>query len=155
MGFSNLGRKLFEITQKRGKALLSSLKEDLKPSPRQVFKKWRAEIQTQSFLWLNDLEQEMRQWILEEGHRRNVEWSPLWGRDPKLEKAYQSLQLPYGATREVVKTQFRQLLKQHHPDRFIDEPVAYQRATQTSQQLTEAYHTIQKAFDEGRVACSE
>ena len=71
-------------------------------------------------------------------------------RDPELEWAYQTLELPYGADLELVKQRWIQLLKLYHPDRYASATSReLELATRKSQELTAAYHKIQRAYTEG------
>ncbi len=150
MSLADLGKKLFEAAHLRTKNLWSEIGKDLRDSSLQ-WDKIRQEFLSQGSQFVHDLERELRTWIIEEGRRQGVSWSYALGRDPRIEESYRLLDLPYGSDMNNVKHRFRELLKLHHPDRYMADPKKYQLATRTSQTLTEAYHHIQKAFDEGRI----
>ncbi|MCB9638790.1 MAG: J domain-containing protein [Myxococcales bacterium] len=150
MSLTDLGKKVFQAAHSRGKALWSELGKDFNSSNIQ-WEKIREEFLSQGTQFVQDLERELRGWILEEGRKQGVSWSYVLGRDPRVEESYRLLELPYGTEMDGVKHRFRELLKEHHPDRYMADPKKYQLATRKSQVLTEAYHQIQKAIDEGRV----
>jgi DnaJ-domain-containing protein 1 len=150
MSLRDLGKKIFQAAQKHGQILWDEMGKDL-DNPDRWWEKVKSEFRVQGNLFLKDLGEEMRAWLIEEGRRQGVSWSNLIGRDPRVEEAYRLLELPYGTPMDDVKHRFRDLLKLHHPDRFMADPNQYKLATRTSQSFTEAYHQIQKAFDEGRI----
>ncbi|TFG82254.1 MAG: J domain-containing protein [Spirochaetales bacterium] len=61
----------------------------------------------------------------------------------KLLDAYRALGLAYGAPFTAVRTAYKKLLKEHHPDRHGSDPGAQKRATETSARINNAYRIIE------------
>ena len=57
-------------------------------------------------------------------------------RDP-----YEVLGLPRNATKDQVKTKYRELAKKYHPDNYIGTPLA-ETANEKMQEINEAYDAI-------------
>ncbi len=66
--------------------------------------------------------------------------------DPVLAEYYANLELPYGASLEAVKTAWKRLMKQYHPDRHAQEPAKREVANALCTQLTHAYKEIEKSL---------
>lgn len=62
----------------------------------------------------------------------------------QLRQYYANLELPFGADLDEVKSAFRRLMRQYHPDKHQDDPARRQLATQLSQKLTVAYNELVK-----------
>lgn len=150
MSLTDLGRRLFEIAQTHSKALLTDLRSEIR-TPFHLWDILKSEIREHGEKFVTDLDREVRRYVTEESKRQGFQWSLLWGRDPEVEKAYHLLGLTYGITPDQVKVRWRDLVKESHPDRFMSDAKQFALATRKTQQLTEAYHRILKAFEEGRV----
>ena len=61
-------------------------------------------------------------------------------------RCYQVLDLPFGMPMDVVTTRWKTYLKQCHPDRFANDPDKLTDATELTQALTAAHHTIRAAW---------
>jgi len=77
--------------------------------------------------------------------------SPGQGSGPpaKLVSAYKTLGLPFGASFTEVKTSYKRLLKEHHPDRHGSSPERQKQATETSARINDAYRIIETWRDTG------
>lgn len=62
----------------------------------------------------------------------------------QLRQYYANLELPFGAELDEVKSAFRRLMRQYHPDKHQEDPARRQLATQLSQKLTVAYNELTK-----------
>jgi hypothetical protein len=71
------------------------------------------------------------------------------GPPPKLAAAYKTLGMPYGASFTEVKTAYKRLLKEHHPDRNGSSPERQKQATETSARINDAYRIIETWRDTG------
>ena len=69
---------------------------------------------------------------------------PRFSRD--VIQAFQTLEL--GPTRDLgtVKSRFRKLMRQHHPDQFARDPKAQAKATQRAAEISAAFETIERAL---------
>jgi hypothetical protein len=65
------------------------------------------------------------------------------GPPAKLVSAYRTLGLEYGAPFPEVKTAYKRLLKQHHPDKHGSSPESQRNATETSARINDAYRVIE------------
>ncbi len=65
------------------------------------------------------------------------------GPPAKLVSAYRTLGLEYGAPFAEVKTAYKRLLKQHHPDKHGSSPETQKNATETSSRINDAYRIIE------------
>lgn len=65
------------------------------------------------------------------------------GPPAKLSQAYATLGLSYGATFEAVRSSYKKLLKQHHPDRHGADPASQKKATETCTRINDAYRIIE------------
>ncbi len=61
----------------------------------------------------------------------------------KLSQAYAALGLSSGASFEAVRSAYKKLLKQHHPDRHGADPVSQKKATETCARINNAYRIIE------------
>jgi len=68
------------------------------------------------------------------------------GEDPQLKTAYIALKLPYGAKWEEIKVAHKTLLVKNHPDKFASDPAAFEKATEYTQILNEAFQRLKKHF---------
>ncbi len=57
---------------------------------------------------------------------------------------YDRLELPYGASWEEVKAQYRKLMRKYHPDLHAGNPAKLKAATEVSMGLTQAYNELEK-----------
>ncbi|MBN2875486.1 MAG: J domain-containing protein [Spirochaetales bacterium] len=65
------------------------------------------------------------------------------GPPPKLQEAYRSLGLQFGATFDQVRAAYKRLLKEHHPDKHGSSPETIRKATETSARINNAYRIIE------------
>ena len=70
----------------------------------------------------------------------------------EIARAYQTLGLPYGTPFPQVKTQYKKLLMQNHPDRNSASPEQLKRSTEISAQINDAYQRIETWSAAGRAA---
>ncbi|MDH7484199.1 MAG: J domain-containing protein [Spirochaetales bacterium] len=83
------------------------------------------------------------------GSRRFTE-DPRFAQERRaVEEAYRFLGLPPYAPFAEVKSRYKELLKQHHPDRHTHEPEALRRATEMSARINNAYQLIE-TWEEAR-----
>jgi DnaJ-domain-containing protein 1 len=64
--------------------------------------------------------------------------------DTELRRAYASLEVPYGADFETVRSAYRTLMRKYHPDRHAQTPEKQKAATELAQKLTQAYKILEK-----------
>lgn len=74
---------------------------------------------------------------LDEPPKRSVDRTP-----PEIRRYYANLELPVGASVEQVKTAYRRLMRQYHPDRHATDPQRARVATEVAQQLRRAYEGL-------------
>ena len=65
------------------------------------------------------------------------------GEDPIIKQHYATLELPYGSSLAEVKSAYKALMKQYHPDKFQDQEKKV-AATELVQKLNEAYASLNK-----------
>lgn len=150
MGLFDLGKRLWDITKDQG----TNFWQEVSPELQTLNPQWdkiKADAQQRGDIYRAQLQHVFRRWLEEELQQQQVQWQSLFGHDPELERAYQLLGLPYGTELATVKQQWRNMLKESHPDLHMHDPQAHEVATLRSQNLTAAYHQISKAFDEGRL----
>jgi len=98
--------------------------------------------------------QRRREQAEQEAHRRFSSGSSgrtgNAGPSSRLAEDYKALGLAYGAPIAEVKTAYKRLLKQHHPDRHGGSPEAQKRATEYSARLNEAYAHIESWIATGK-----
>jgi DnaJ-domain-containing protein 1 len=70
----------------------------------------------------------------------------------EIVQAYQTLGLAYGRPFPEVKTQYKKLLMQNHPDRNSATPEQLKRSTDISAQINNAYQVIETWTTTGKVA---
>ncbi len=73
------------------------------------------------------------------------------GPPPKLAQAYKTLGLPFKAPFAEVKTAYKKLLKEHHPDKHGSDPLAQKQATETSARINNAYRVIELWHEYGKI----
>ncbi|HTX74373.1 MAG TPA: J domain-containing protein [Rectinemataceae bacterium] len=81
-------------------------------------------------------------------------WRPAGGPSgphPKLVAAYRTLGLSYGAPFPQVKSAYKKLLMQNHPDRNSATPAQLKRSTEISAQINAAYGRIETWVNSGVV----
>ncbi|HTE50480.1 MAG TPA: J domain-containing protein [Kofleriaceae bacterium] len=66
------------------------------------------------------------------------------GRQDKIGKYYNVLDLPYGASFEQVKASYRKLMRKYHPDLHHQTPQKAKAATELTMQVTEAYNELER-----------
>ncbi|OHD76971.1 MAG: hypothetical protein A3J97_14025 [Spirochaetes bacterium RIFOXYC1_FULL_54_7] len=71
------------------------------------------------------------------------------GPPSKLLAAYKTLGLPPNAPFDHVRKAYKQLLKQHHPDKHGSAPEAQKKATETSARINDAYRIIETWHETG------
>ena len=62
--------------------------------------------------------------------------------DP-LSRAYALLELPLGASPELVRKQYKALVRRWHPDRFAGDPQGQSEASVRMRAINDAYHLVQ------------
>lgn len=72
------------------------------------------------------------------------------GPSARLIADYKTLGLAFGAPLSDVKTAYKRLLKQHHPDRHADNTEAQKKATEQAARLNEAYDHIERWVQKGK-----
>ncbi|TNE43868.1 MAG: J domain-containing protein [Deltaproteobacteria bacterium] len=150
MNVLRLGRRIYRAARQQSSLLWEEVErewEHISPHLRNV----RDEMRDRGSRLRTQVSNEVLRWLEEELRMSMGQWRILLGQDPELETAYQTLGLPYGTELQEVKEKWRDLLKEHHPDRHMDTPQQQADATHTSQRLTAAYHRIAKAFKEHRL----
>jgi hypothetical protein len=60
----------------------------------------------------------------------------------KVRQAYARLEVPYGADLDTVRTGYRRLMRQYHPDRHSGDADREKLATEIAQKLTAAYDLL-------------
>lgn len=85
-----------------------------------------------------------------ENHRNQTSGETSNLKDPKLEKAYAALEIPYGADFQTAKTAWKKLLKKYHPDLFSNDPAKAKIAHEVTQGLNEAFQTIRLALNKNQ-----
>lgn len=73
------------------------------------------------------------------------------GLPPKLLAAYRVLGLSYGSSMPDIKKAWKDLLKEHHPDKHAADPAAYQKATRTCSNINDAYRIIETWHEKGHL----
>jgi DnaJ-domain-containing protein 1 len=66
----------------------------------------------------------------------------------EVARAYAALELPPGAPWAEVKSAYRRLMRQYHPDRHQGDPAQARIATDLSQQLRDAYELLRGELGE-------
>ncbi|MBU2551689.1 MAG: J domain-containing protein [Proteobacteria bacterium] len=72
-------------------------------------------------------------------------------RTDELTRAYEALDLPYGASMEQVTRRWREYLKKSHPDLHTDRPELLEDANKLTRLLTDAHGRIKTAWDRGEL----
>jgi len=62
----------------------------------------------------------------------------------ELRADYEILELPFGADEETCKSQYKKLLKIHHPDKHAGHEGNYKKATEKSAKINAAWDRIEK-----------
>ncbi|MFH2115155.1 MAG: J domain-containing protein, partial [Spirochaetota bacterium] len=89
-----------------------------------------------------------RMWMEEEAHAR-ARPKTQSGPPAKLSAAYKVLGLTLNAPFDQVRKAYKQLLKQHHPDKHGSAPDAQKKATETSARINDAYRIIETWHETG------
>ena len=66
--------------------------------------------------------------------------------DPRLERYYANLELPYGADLDQVRAAWKRMMRTYHPDLHSRDPEKRQVANELTARLTEAYEELQTAL---------
>ncbi|MFC1525373.1 J domain-containing protein [Candidatus Latescibacterota bacterium] len=66
--------------------------------------------------------------------------------DSRLAAYYANLELPYGAGLDRVRSSWRRLMKQYHPDLHSQDPEKRRVADELTARLTEAYRELEVAL---------
>ena len=66
--------------------------------------------------------------------------------DPALAEYYANLELPYGSDLETVRTAWRRMMKQYHPDRHARDEEKRRTADELTARLTRAYRELETAL---------
>lgn len=72
------------------------------------------------------------------------------GLPEELRQDYTNLGVPFGAPMEKVKSAYKKLLMQYHPDKNADNPEKLRIATEITQKINISYQRIEKYHDTGR-----
>jgi DnaJ-domain-containing protein 1 len=64
----------------------------------------------------------------------------------KERQYYADLELPSGASFEDIKKSYKRLMKQYHPDRFINDRTKYDSAVKLAARLNEAYSYFETKY---------
>ena len=70
---------------------------------------------------------------------------------PELTKDYKILEVPFGSPLPVVAKSYKQLLRQHHPDRHATDAAALAKATERTKLLTSSFRRIRQYEEKGTV----
>jgi DNA segregation ATPase FtsK/SpoIIIE-like protein len=62
----------------------------------------------------------------------------------KLREDYANLKVPFGAPFEEVKTAYKKLLRQYHPDKHASDPQKFKLATEITSKLNQSYQKIEE-----------
>ena len=143
MNLADLGKRFIHAAQQHGKSILIEFAGELqkdRPGWRDLGKNCMYQVGELG----RDLSDQMRSWVLIELNLMDFNWQNLLLDPSELEKSYELLGLPYGEDLSTVKSKWRSLMKQHHPDQFMSDPALYHQATETTKKLTAAYQVILK-----------
>lgn len=81
------------------------------------------------------------------GAERPPEPPPCPPINPTLAGYYANLELPYGASREAVRSARRRLLSRYHPDRFANDPNKARLANDLVRRLNHAHDELIKHLE--------
>ena len=70
----------------------------------------------------------------------------------EIAKFYEALDLPYGASMDLVTKKWKDMLKQCHPDRYATRPEKIPDATKLTQLLTQAHDKIREFLKKNQEA---
>lgn len=71
--------------------------------------------------------------------------------DRRLQEAYRTLGLPFGTPYPAVKSAYKKLLREHHPDRNGGTPLKLRAATELSARINAAFQLIETWTETGKV----
>ncbi len=74
-------------------------------------------------------------------------------KDPReeLRADYAELKVPFGASFEVVKKSYKNLLRMYHPDKHADDPEKLRMATEITKKINQAFQRIEKFEETGKI----
>jgi hypothetical protein len=86
-------------------------------------------------------------------NRQNNRAEPKWseGPPPKLLAAYRVLGVRYGSTLPEIKKAWKDLLKEHHPDKHAADPIAYNKATTDCSRINDAFRIVETWHEKGHL----
>lgn len=73
------------------------------------------------------------------------------GPPPIIIEDYKVLGLPFASPMPEVKSAYKRLLKEHHPDRHTGDPARLKRATELSARINDAYRRIEVYATTGKL----
>jgi hypothetical protein len=87
-------------------------------------------------------EEEQRRW---KAQQQQQEQAPPRARpgERTIEQCYKNLECPVGADLKTVRTHFRKLMRQYHPDLHANDKRAQETATRIAQKITESYQQLE------------
>ncbi len=59
-------------------------------------------------------------------------------------KYYEALEIPYGSSLDVIKTNYRKLIKVYHPDLYVSNEENYKIAVAVTKKINEAYQFLKE-----------
>ena len=95
------------------------------------------------------LQKEARMRADEEARARAAGPQSRSGPPQKLLDAYKVLGLSYGCDFALIKSTYKRLLKEHHPDKHGASPEAQKKATATSARINDAYRVLEAWNENG------
>lgn len=81
-------------------------------------------------------------------HHKQAPEDPLLSMARELVRDYHNLEIKPGANADTVKTAYKTMIKQYHPDRFANNPEKQQTATIITSKLNQSYARIMKHLGE-------
>ena len=99
-----------------------------------IYTQAKAQVETQ----FEDVESDLWAWInrmQEEAQRTHRQVD----RARQAHSYYETLGVPIGSDLPTVKAAWREKMRQNHPDRFVDDPVAEADAQKRAQEINRAY----------------
>ena len=66
--------------------------------------------------------------------------------DQELAEYYSNLEIPYGSDIETVRSAWRRMMKEYHPDKYAQDEKRRRTADQLTAQLTHAYRKLEVAL---------
>jgi hypothetical protein len=69
--------------------------------------------------------------------------------DPALRRCYQELGVQVGARLDVVRSAWRRLVREHHPDRHAGDPERQRRGTERLKEINRSYDRLKRWLGQG------